>query len=235
MMVATRDAASLASFAALLADEVNVRSVQVSELAEHDERVTRRLTVNARAAGPRLGKQVQQVIKAAKAGDWSVADDGSVTCGDVPLVEGEYALELSAAGASADAVGLLDSGGFVALDTALDDDLVADGLVRDVARGVQDLRKSAGLAVSDRIALKVETDDPVATKAIIDRQAWLSDQLLAVGFDLGRPAKPLSDFGFTGEQEPQTASADLAGGWSHVDLVVGTGVNAKVRAHIRKA
>jgi isoleucyl-tRNA synthetase len=235
MTVAVHDAAALAPFAALLADEVNVRTVDVTELAEHDERVTRRLTVNARAAGPRLGKQVQQVIKAAKAGDWSVADDGTVTCGDVVLAEGEYMLELSAAGTSSDAVGLLGSGGFVALDTALDDDLIADGLVRDVARGVQDLRKSAGLDVSDRIELRVETDEPVATQAISDRRDWLSDQVLAVTFDSGRPDEPLSDFGSTADHESRTASADLSGGWSHVDLVVGTGVNAKVRAHVRKS
>src|SRR6185437_6939326 len=46
MTVAVRDAAALAPFTALLADEVNVRTVDVTELAEHDERVTRRLTVN---------------------------------------------------------------------------------------------------------------------------------------------------------------------------------------------
>lgn len=235
MTVAVRDAAALAPFAALLADEVNVRSVDVTELAEHDERVTRRLTVNARAAGPRLGKQVQQVIKAAKAGEWTVADDGTVTCGDVVLADGEYTLELSAAGASSDAVGLLGSGGFVALDTALDADLVADGLVRDVARGVQDLRKSTGLDVSDRIELKVESDDAVAIDAISGRRGWLAEQVLAVNADLGRPAKPLSDVGFTAEQESRTASVDLTGGWSHVDLVVGTGVDAKVRVQLRKA
>jgi isoleucyl-tRNA synthetase len=217
MTVAVRDAAALEPFAALLADEVNVRSVLVSELAEHDERVTRRLTVNARAAGPRLGKQVQQVIKAAKSGDWSVAEDGTVTCGDVVLADGEYTLELSAAGASADAVGLLSAGGFVALDTTLDEDLVADGLVRDVARGVQDLRKSAGLDVSDRIELFVVTDDPTARSAVLGRWGWLADQVLAVN-------------------EATVAAASPENDWSgSADLVVGTGVNAKVAVAIRRA
>ncbi len=217
MTVAVRDVAALAPFAALLADEVNVRTVDVTELAEHDERVARRLTVNARAAGPRLGKQVQQVIKAAKAGDWTVAEDGSVTCGGVPLVEGEYTLELSAAGASSDAVGLLGSGGFVALDTALDEDLVADGLVRDVARGIQDLRKSVGLDVSDRIELVVVTEDSVARAAVLGRWAWLAEQVLAVS-------------------EEGVLSAAPARDWSgSADLMVGTGVNAKVRVQLSKA
>src|SRR5690625_6796745 len=58
--------------------------------------VEQRLTVNARAAGPRLGKQVQTVIKGSKAGDWSVADDGTVTSGGIELVPGEYSLDLVA-------------------------------------------------------------------------------------------------------------------------------------------
>ena len=216
MTVAVRDAAALAPFAALLADEVNVRAVEITELAEHDERVTRRLTVNARAAGPRLGKQVQQVIKAAKAGEWAVADDGTVTCGDVVLAEGEYTLELSAAGASSDAVGLLGSGGFVALDTALDDDLIADGLVRDVARGVQDLRKSAGLDVSDRIELAVAGADEVAQAAVLGRWGWLAEQVLAVG-------------------GPAVTAELPAGPWAGTaELVAGTGVSAKVTVGLRK-
>jgi isoleucyl-tRNA synthetase len=155
LTVATRDADRLQPFASLLSDEVNVRSVELTELADHDERVTRRLSVNARAAGPRLGKQVQQVIKAAKSGDWSVADDGSVVCGGVPLADGEYALELVAAGSASDAVGLLRSGGFVVLDTVLDDELIAQGAVNDLLRQVQQARKDAGLDVSDRIELSL--------------------------------------------------------------------------------
>src|SRR3954451_906375 len=80
--------------------------------------VTQRLTVNARAAGPRLGKDVQAVIRASKTGDWAVAEDGSVVCGGVPLVEGEYALETVVAGdgTGSEAVAVLPSGGFVLLD-----------------------------------------------------------------------------------------------------------------------
>ena len=55
--------------------------------------VSQRLTVNARAAGPRLGKDVQIAIKGSKSGDWSVAEDGTVTAGGLALEEGEYTLE----------------------------------------------------------------------------------------------------------------------------------------------
>jgi isoleucyl-tRNA synthetase len=159
LTVATKNAERLQPFVSLLSSEVNVRSVDVTELADHDARVSRQLLVNARAAGPRLGRDVQKVIKASKSGDWTVADDGSVVCGGVALVEGEYSLELVAAGSSSDAVGLLKSGGFVSLDTVLDDELLAQGAVNDLLRLAQQARKEAGLQVSDRIDLTLEVPD----------------------------------------------------------------------------
>ena len=63
--------------------------------------VEQRLTVNARAAGPRLGRDVQTVIKGSKSGDWSVAGDGTVTAGGFELQEGEYTLETVASEATA--------------------------------------------------------------------------------------------------------------------------------------
>ena len=82
-----------------------------------------------------------------------------MVCGGFALVEGEYALELVATGSSSDAVGLLRSGGFVSLDTVLDDDLLADGAVSDLLRLVQQARKDAGLEVSDRIDLTLDVPD----------------------------------------------------------------------------
>jgi isoleucyl-tRNA synthetase len=146
-------------FASVIADEVNVKNVRLVGLDSSDASavgVTQRLTVNARAAGPRLGKGVQTVIKAAKAGNWAVAEDGSVVCGDVPLVEGEYTLETVVADDSGHtAVAVLPGGGFVVLDTALTPALEAEGWARDLVRQIQDERKAAGLHVSDSIRLRL--------------------------------------------------------------------------------
>jgi isoleucyl-tRNA synthetase len=179
LTVATRNADRLRPFMSLLSDEVNVRTVELTELADHDERVSRQLSVNARAAGPRLGKDVQKVIKASKAGDWSVGDDGTVVCGGFALVEGEYTLELVASGSSSDAVGLLRSGGFVSLDTVLDDDLVAAGAVNDLLRLVQQARKDAGLQVSDRIGLTLDVPDDL-WPAVLERIETVKAETLAL-------------------------------------------------------
>ena len=55
-----------------------------------------------------------------------------------------------------------EGGEVVALDLTLDDELRKRGLARDVVRLVQDLRKTSGLEVSDRIRLHVVGLDPIA-------------------------------------------------------------------------
>ena len=159
LTVVTEHAQALEEFSDILRDELNVKQVTLVPLTEGSAAeygITSKLSVNARAAGPRLGKQVQQIIQAAKAGDWSETH-GVVTAGGVELIEGEYELTLET-GDGADgarALALLPAGGFVLLDTVTTAELEAEGLARDVIRAVQDTRKAAGFEVSDRIHLDV--------------------------------------------------------------------------------
>ncbi|MCH3058270.1 hypothetical protein K3X06_14790, partial [Listeria monocytogenes] len=65
LTVVVTDAAALAQFETILQDELNVQAIELVELAADTPAafgISHRLTVNARAAGPRLGKQVQQAI-----------------------------------------------------------------------------------------------------------------------------------------------------------------------------
>ena len=74
---------------------------------------------------------------------------------------------------------ILPSGGFVALDTALDDDLVAEGLVRDVVRVVQQARRDAGLDVGDRVLVRITAPDAVWA-AVDARVEYLRSETLAI-------------------------------------------------------
>ena len=158
LTIVVRGAGELAGFEPIVADELNVKTVRLLD-DQHPEAATygvsRRLTVNARAAGPRLGKDVQTAIMASKSGDWSVAEDGTVTAGGLVLQEGEYVLDTVAGGGDDSATGMLPRGGFVVLDTALTPELEAEGVARDLVRAVQQARRDAGLEVSDRIVLTI--------------------------------------------------------------------------------
>ena len=159
------DSSGLEEFSDIVKDELNVKSLTFAPLTEsglEEFGITRRLTVNARALGPRIGKDVQRVIQAAKSGDWGPSGN-TVTVGGTELVDGEYELVLEASEESA--VAFLDNGGFVLLDTKMTPELEAEGLARDIIRAVQDTRKAAGLDVSDRINLRLyfESADEAAS------------------------------------------------------------------------
>jgi isoleucyl-tRNA synthetase len=186
----------VAGFEGIVADEVNVKTVRLldADSAEAQEYgVEQRLTVNARAAGPRLGRDVQQAIKGSKSGDWSVAADGSVTAGGLALVEGEYTLETVAGAASDDqAVGMLPGGGFVVLDTVVTAELAAEGLARDLVRAVQQARKDAGFHVEDRIELTIAGDEAVRAAATA-HQDLIAQETLATSYEVAAPAADSDD------------------------------------------
>jgi isoleucyl-tRNA synthetase len=206
LTVVVADPASLRGFESIVADEVNVKSVRLLA-AESDEAsaygVEQKLTVNARAAGPRLGRDVQRAIKGSKSGDWSVADDGTVTAGGLALVEGEYTLETVAGSSDSDtAVGVLPGGGFVVLATAVTPELAAEGLARDLVRAVQQARRDAGLDVSDRIALVVTGSRAVAD-AVAAHEALVAGEVLATTYDVVVAAPGAYDATATvGDDEP---------------------------------
>jgi isoleucyl-tRNA synthetase len=188
LTVVVDHADALERFASLVADELNLKSVRLLDATAPEAAsygVAQRLTVNARVAGPRLGRDVQTAIKGSKSGDWSVAEDGTVTAGGLELVEGEYTLE-TVAGAADDAssIGMLPRGGFVVLDTTITAELAAEGLARDLVRAVQQARREADLDVSDRISLWITGSDAVLDAARTHARL-ITRETLATAYETG--------------------------------------------------
>jgi isoleucyl-tRNA synthetase len=188
LTVVVDDASTMDRFTSLVADELNIKSVRLLDTSAPEAAsygVAQRLTVNARAAGPRLGRDVQTAIKASKSDDWSVADDGTVTAGGLVLVEGEYTLETVAGSADeATTIGILPKGGFVVLDTSITPELAAEGLARDLVRAVQQARRDADLDVSDRISLAITGPDAVLDAARA-HEGLIARETLATSYELG--------------------------------------------------
>jgi isoleucyl-tRNA synthetase len=183
LTVAHPDSAALREFADVIRNEVNVKDLVLADdpatLGEFQ------LTVNPRVVGPRLGKQVQAVIKAVKAGDWTQDGDVVIAAG-ASLQPGEYELKLVAANPDSTAA-LPGRSGLIALDIAVTPELTAEGTARDVIRVVQQARKDAGLDVSDRITLVIGGDD--ATVAAVSTHAEVvKAETLAVSLELGPAA-----------------------------------------------
>ncbi|MDM4761685.1 isoleucine--tRNA ligase [Galbitalea sp. SE-J8] len=220
LTVVTESPEALAEFAGILRDELNVKRVSFVELVDSSAEefgITRKLTVNARALGPRIGRQVQQVIQASKSGDWTV-DGETVTAGGVALEPGEYELELHS-DADAAAIAFLSGAGFVVLDTETTPELEAEGLARDVIRAVQDTRKAAGLEVSDRIRLVIRGSSDSDVAALAAFGETIAADTLAVELDIDATDDPALDAA-TGSATGSQRATLAAGAYANAGVLV---------------
>jgi len=189
--VAAPDAERLRPFLGLIADEVNVKKVDLTDDVDVHGRFE--IAVNARAAGPRLGKSVQTVIKAVKAGDWTENADGVVVAAGIELLPEEYTQKLVAAEPDSTAA-LPDGAGLVVLDSVVTEELEAEGWAKDRIRQLQDARRAAGLDVSDRI--KVVLEVPQDCKEWAERHRELiAGEVLATSFSVGEAGDDAVDLG----------------------------------------
>ena len=176
------DPARLEPMLRLIAEELNVEEVVFAESSE--QLSSWRAKPNFRLLGPRLGRRIQSLASVLERDDGALAarlargetvhaalDDGdSVTLSpeDVELIQ-----QTKAGWGVAS-----DGSSTVALDLELIPELRREGLVRELTHHVQNLRKSSGLAVADRIVLGVE-GDPRISEVVESYRDQLAAEVLA--------------------------------------------------------
>jgi isoleucyl-tRNA synthetase len=152
-----------------IADEVRVKDVTFDRV-EAELRVKPNLPV----LGPRLGKELRAVQQALRAGEFEELEGGRFRAAGHELEPEEVLVER--VGREGSAVASAD-GVTVALDTALDDELLLEGRAYDLIRRVNAMRKDEGLELTDRIVLTV----PEAQSELVGRHGdWIKDEVLAV-------------------------------------------------------
>ena len=160
-----RARAAVSKHARQVEEELNVKAVEF--ISGDSNLVSYRVTPDFPRLGKRYGRLMPAIKDALARADaaWiagEVAAGRSFTLDvegrDVTFGPGDCRVQTGSAEGYACAV---DGGFMVALDTGLDDELVLEGLAREIVRSVQDARKSAGLEVSDRIVLGISGTGPV--------------------------------------------------------------------------
>ena len=135
---------------------------------------------------------MQAAIKAVKAGEGVVNPDGTLTAGPAVLLPEEFSSKLVAADPEFTAA-LPEGSGLVVLDGTVTPELEAEGWAKDRIRELQELRRTTGLDVSDRIsvvmAVPAEREDWARTHADM-----IAREILATTFEFGEPADA-SDIG----------------------------------------
>jgi isoleucyl-tRNA synthetase len=157
--------------AAIVREELRVKALELG-------RVESRLVVkpNLPVLGPRLGKELGAVRAALAAGEFDDLGAGRFRAAGQELSPGDVLVERSAregwAIASSDGV-------TVALDTSIDEGLEREARVYELIHRVNSMRKDAGLALTDRIALTL----PAADADLLEHADWIKEETLATSLE----------------------------------------------------
>jgi isoleucyl-tRNA synthetase len=131
------------------------------------------LKPNLRILGPRLGAKVAEVQDALRRGAYEELPDGAVRAAGELLGPDEV---IRSERMSLDGWAVAEDDSFsVALDTGLDDGLRLDGRVYDLIRRVNEMRKEAGLELTDRIVLSL----PLGQSDLLEYEQRIKQEVLA--------------------------------------------------------
>lgn len=170
-----------------LIEELNV--LTIIELDNTDaDLVETMVKPNFRELGKRFGRQTPAVAAAIEAADPQILATAirSGTRAEL-LVEGQSvtveASDIVITDTPKQGWAVSASGSeTVALDLTLDDELIALGIVRDIVRELQQLRKDLAFDVTDRIQVQWSSDDQLVTAALGTYSATVAEDVLATSF-----------------------------------------------------
>ena len=173
----------------LIAEELNVKNVDVAEGLE--ELVSYTIKPNFKTLGPRFGKDVGSVAKALATCEAHALVSEVETKGVATLKVGEEEVELTSEDLDIRIEGregfsLAREGAYgVALDLDITPELLAEGTARELIRSVQDLRKASGLRVEDRIELWLGWEDPEVGRSLEAHERTVAEEVLATTIHMG--------------------------------------------------
>jgi isoleucyl-tRNA synthetase len=168
----------------LIRSEVNVKELDQRPVGEARP-VQRVAELDLRKVGPKHGKRTPKIVEAFNADPESVAKKirgGSEVA--VLQVDGQGVEigpdDLTFRDVEPEHLSVVDvREGWTAIDVRISRELRLEGLVREVIRKVQVLRRESGLEIEDRIRLTYRTDDPDLAQALSDHRGYLQRELLA--------------------------------------------------------
>ncbi|MEM7048459.1 MAG: isoleucine--tRNA ligase [Acidobacteriota bacterium] len=167
----------------LLREELNVKAIHWA--ADRSLYVHHEVRPFFPKTGPRFGKQMREVQQALGAADGDALAAALEAAGEITLELSTGAVALTSEELE---VRLVEKEGtatqgdrelLVVLETQLDDDLVAEGLAREVVHHIQSARKTAQLDYADRIAVRYQADDDLED-AIAKHRPWIAGETLAL-------------------------------------------------------
>jgi len=155
-------------------EELNVKELEIHSNPE--KLMEKQIKLNFKTLGPKLGKNMQQVVQQIKAGNYEMLADQKLQVSNITLEPSDYEIEYK----MPEGTMQTDDGKImVAIDMTETEDFKKEGIVRDLVRYIQLLRKEADFNVSDRIYTFIETSGLV-DEAINEFKDYIMRETLTV-------------------------------------------------------
>jgi isoleucyl-tRNA synthetase len=172
----------ISKMASIICDEINVK--EVVHTVSSEDLVEKNARANFKVLGPKVGKLMgklaavisgysnDQIIHLEKTGFDHIVIDGQeikITTADIEI-------------STAPKEGLAtqtENDLTIALDLNLTEDLIDEGNARELINRIQNLRKEAELAVTDRIGIFISTEDSVFLRAWQNKKKYIMNEILA--------------------------------------------------------
>ena len=165
----------------IVMSEVNVKDIKLVDGSNGI--LVKRIKPDFKKLGPKCGKDMKQVAAALqnmeqeaiaqfeKAGEYTftINEQAIVVSTDDVTIFSEDIPGWSVAN---------DGNITIALDITLTDELISEGIARELVNRIQNLRKSSGLEITDRINLSLSASDSI-NQAIAEHKAYIASQVLA--------------------------------------------------------
>ena len=177
---------ALLHVADLIKSEVNVKELVIVPAEQSEIRLVKKIKPNFKVLGKKVGANMKavaaeinamsqdQIAKMETEGNYQLATvDYQLIAEDVEIVTEDMPGWLVANN------GILT----IALDIELTDELIEEGIARELINRIQNLRKSSGLEITDRITIELE-DRPEIHNAVLHCGDYIASQVLATKLEL---------------------------------------------------
>ncbi|QOD38602.1 isoleucine--tRNA ligase [Candidatus Wolbachia massiliensis] len=186
----------------MIKDEVNVKKLELVNKLE--DIASLELKLNFPLLGKKIPDKIKKLVQYVKEGKWKQVESGVIQVADTGIQhaemtekgliflgdesenyiieKGEYELLLKA---NSKFSSVFDNNkGVVVLNTVLNNELILEGLARDVVRLIQETRKQADFHISDRIKVVIKTEDEEIKEAVNEWSEYIKEQTLALSLEV---------------------------------------------------
>lgn len=161
----------------IVLDEINVKQWENLPRSEITKYATFQLQLNLSALGKRLPNKVQEILSASK--NWHYKEGEKVIIASEELTNEEFQIKLKP-DSNLGIETMNSNDALIILDLNLNEDLILEGIGRDLVRSIQQKRKDANLDISDKIETTIVSNKEKVVNAIHQMEDYIKSQTLSV-------------------------------------------------------